>query len=193
MGHRRGSLRNLGLVALKPHTNAISNRWRFYQWQESGTAGPQAALPLIRVNSVLPGGMATPGRDKMRRMQATGGPRIEGPATIPGRNLLGRLADPVEIARAVLFPASGAASYITGVELLVDGGFTKGRLMLEMPGSSSPPIALDRPSSTSLGARDHINPAIGTAQANVMIAGRGADLTKGPAGCCTPPLASRLQ
>lgn len=80
----------------------------------------------IRVNSVLPGGMATPGPDKMREMAAQGGPKIEGPATIPGRNPLGRIAQPIEMARAVLFLASDAASYITGAELLVDAGFTKG-------------------------------------------------------------------
>jgi NAD(P)-dependent dehydrogenase (short-subunit alcohol dehydrogenase family) len=80
----------------------------------------------IRVNSVLPGGMATPGPDKMRQMAEQGGPRIEGPATIPGRSIFGRVADPIEMARAVLFLASDAASYVTGVELLVDAGFTKG-------------------------------------------------------------------
>ena len=35
-------------------------------------------------------------------------------------------AQPVEVARAILFLASPAASYVTGVQLLVDGGFTKG-------------------------------------------------------------------
>ncbi|MGQ3176887.1 MAG: SDR family oxidoreductase, partial [Blastomonas fulva] len=69
---------------------------------------------------------ATPGPDKMRAMAAQGGPRIEGPALLAGRNVIGRIADPIEMARAVLFLASDAASYITGVELLVDGGFTKG-------------------------------------------------------------------
>lgn len=84
------------------------------------------AKDRIRVNSVLPGGMATPGPDKMRAMAAEGGPKIEGPAVLPGRNVIGRIADPIEVARAVLFLASDAASYVTGVELLVDGGFTKG-------------------------------------------------------------------
>lgn len=37
----------------------------------------------------------------------------------------GRLGTPQEIARAVVFLASPAAAYITGVNLVVDGGFTK--------------------------------------------------------------------
>jgi len=89
-------------------------------------AAVEFAKDGIRVNSVLPGGMATPGPDKMRAAQAAGGAVIAGPALIPGRNLLGRVAQPIEMARAVLFLASDAASYVTGAELLVDAGFTKG-------------------------------------------------------------------
>lgn len=80
----------------------------------------------IRINSVLPGGMNTPGPKNMKAAASAGGPVIAGPALMPGRNLMGRIAEPIEMARAVLFLASDAASYITGVELLVDGGYTKG-------------------------------------------------------------------
>ncbi|MEO8724155.1 MAG: SDR family oxidoreductase [Sphingobium sp.] len=89
-------------------------------------AAVEFAADKIRVNSVLPGGMNTPGPEKMRTAQAEGGVVIAGPALIPGRSLFGRAADPIEMARAVLFLASDAASYITGAELLVDAGFTKG-------------------------------------------------------------------
>jgi NAD(P)-dependent dehydrogenase (short-subunit alcohol dehydrogenase family) len=41
----------------------------------------------------------------------------------PGRMALGRLSDPIEQARAILFLASDAASYITGHHLTVDGGY----------------------------------------------------------------------
>jgi NAD(P)-dependent dehydrogenase (short-subunit alcohol dehydrogenase family) len=38
--------------------------------------------------------------------------------------MMGRIADPSEIAAAILFLASDEASYITGAHLMVDGGFT---------------------------------------------------------------------
>jgi NAD(P)-dependent dehydrogenase (short-subunit alcohol dehydrogenase family) len=38
---------------------------------------------------------------------------------------LGRFGTPREIARAVVFLASDDASYITGAELFVDGGFAQ--------------------------------------------------------------------
>ena len=85
-------------------------------------AAVEFASDKIRVNSVLPGGMTTPGVANMHASSVA----ITGPATIPGRSVMGRAADPIEMARAVLFLASDAASYITGAELLVDGGFTKG-------------------------------------------------------------------
>lgn len=85
-------------------------------------AALEFAADNIRVNSVLPGGMDTQGGANIRAANVN----MAGPALIPGRNPLGRMAQPIEMARAVLFLASEAASYITGVELLVDGGFTKG-------------------------------------------------------------------
>lgn len=39
-------------------------------------------------------------------------------------NLIGRVADPEEVARVAVFTASSAASYITGAEIPVDGGYS---------------------------------------------------------------------
>lgn len=72
----------------------------------------------IRVNSVRPGGTASPGA---KNINSDFKPR--GPMTQPGRMALGRLSDPIEQARAILFLASPAASYITGHHLTVDGGY----------------------------------------------------------------------
>jgi len=77
----------------------------------------QHAKSGIRVNSVHPGSMPP---------MLTSGPRGDGGreearmATIP----MGREGRPIEVANAVLFLASDEASYITGAELMVDGGFT---------------------------------------------------------------------
>lgn len=69
----------------------------------------------IRVNAVSPGYTLTP----MNRRPAVAALVAEFADTTP----LGRLAEPDEIAGPVLFLLGPAASYITGVDLLVDGGY----------------------------------------------------------------------
>src|SRR3546814_19201283 len=57
-------------------------------------AAVEFAKDGIRVNSVLPGGMATPAPDKMPAAQAAGGAVTVGPATLPCRTPMDRLAPP---------------------------------------------------------------------------------------------------
>jgi NAD(P)-dependent dehydrogenase (short-subunit alcohol dehydrogenase family) len=70
----------------------------------------------IRVNAVAPGAIDTP-------LNATAyTPEVR--ATYAQRIAMGRIGTPDEVADAVVFLASDAARYVTGVELLVDGGLT---------------------------------------------------------------------
>lgn len=76
----------------------------------------------IRVNCVAPGSVEFPGGlwAQMRTRDPEAYERVR--ATIPS----GRLGTAEEVARAILFLASDAASWITGVTLAVDGGQHKG-------------------------------------------------------------------
>ena len=71
----------------------------------------------IRVNAVAPGFVATALVKKLEADGFVDGPRLQ--RRIP----MARLADPAEIAQAIQFLASKAASYITGTVLSVDGGW----------------------------------------------------------------------
>lgn len=73
----------------------------------------------INVNAVLPGGTETEGIAELRQGPTT----FVGPNTEKQRFRFGRLAEPVEVAAAILFLASPAANYITGQTIVVDGGF----------------------------------------------------------------------
>jgi NAD(P)-dependent dehydrogenase (short-subunit alcohol dehydrogenase family) len=80
------------------------------------SAAVQFAKEGIRVNSVHPGVMPA-----MRTSKLTADPAIRAAMlkTIP----MGRVGTVDEVANANLFLASDEASYITGTELVVDGGF----------------------------------------------------------------------
>lgn len=73
----------------------------------------------IRVNAVSPGATDTPGLNELLASSETGQQRAKMiAATVP----LGRFGRPDEIAKAVVFLASDDSSYVTGIELFVDGG-----------------------------------------------------------------------
>jgi meso-butanediol dehydrogenase/(S,S)-butanediol dehydrogenase/diacetyl reductase len=75
----------------------------------------------IRVNAVCPGEVNTPMLAYGRAVPPTPEDLKKlGEAVVP----TGRLADPVEIARVVLFLASDDASYMTGSLVTVDAGYT---------------------------------------------------------------------
>lgn len=76
----------------------------------------------IRVNAISPGIINTPGLDILGQNEAQ---REEFKAHLVNETPLGRMGDPDEIARAVLFLASDDSSFVTGIELFVDGGMAQ--------------------------------------------------------------------
>ena len=81
----------------------------------SRSAALEYATQGIRVNSVYPGLVDTP-------MLAPLDP--EQLAVRLGRTPMARLADPREIAYGIVYLASDEASFVTGAELVIDGGYT---------------------------------------------------------------------
>src|SRR5271168_137961 len=78
----------------------------------------------IRVNTVVPGLMHTP-LVEIRLARTVGG--NDAAALIAARNAvvpMGHMGDAWDVAHAVLFLASDEARYITGTEIIVDGGIT---------------------------------------------------------------------
>jgi NAD(P)-dependent dehydrogenase (short-subunit alcohol dehydrogenase family) len=72
----------------------------------------------IRINCIAPGYVLTPMAQSIIDKGHSDAARIE------NRTPLGRFAQPDEIARAAAFLLSDWASYITGAELFVDGGWS---------------------------------------------------------------------
>jgi 3alpha(or 20beta)-hydroxysteroid dehydrogenase len=83
------------------------------KWALRGLTQNAAAelAPLgIRVNAVFPGPIATPMLDDATQLR------------LAASSAFGRIGQPAEVADAVAFLASDQASFITGSELVVDGG-----------------------------------------------------------------------
>jgi NAD(P)-dependent dehydrogenase (short-subunit alcohol dehydrogenase family) len=76
----------------------------------------------IRVNAVSPGSIDTPGLSDLLASSDVGEQRKK---MIANLTPLGRFGTPDEIAKAVVFLASDDSSYVTGIELFVDGGFAQ--------------------------------------------------------------------
>ena len=79
-------------------------------------AAIQYAAESIRVNSVHPGFVMTPLTREIFNDPAIINPRLE-------RVPMGRLGTVDEIANGILFLASDESSFVTGAELVIDGGY----------------------------------------------------------------------
>jgi NAD(P)-dependent dehydrogenase (short-subunit alcohol dehydrogenase family) len=77
----------------------------------------ELAPQKVRVNTLSPGAIET------RRLEFRYGDMARARAAIASKHLVDRLGQPQEIAAAALFLASDASSFMTGADLLVDGGY----------------------------------------------------------------------
>ncbi len=82
------------------------------------TAALEYAKQGIRVNAVSPAGVDTEMLDRVL------GDSAEARAGMVGMHPIGRIGTPDEIASAVLWLAADESSFVTGTNLLVDGGMT---------------------------------------------------------------------
>lgn len=122
--------RHDGRIVLVSSSNAQRSPpgMALYDMTKTGVIGLVHSLAVdhghdgVRVNAVCPGATLT---DHHVRAAAARGQSVEDlRARTAGYGLLGRVAEPSEIAAAIHFLASDAASFVTGATLVVDGGFT---------------------------------------------------------------------
>jgi 3(or 17)beta-hydroxysteroid dehydrogenase len=86
----------------------------------------------IRCNSVHPGGVDTAIFDPLWQMVG----RDRGKAFLDARHPIGHIAEPREIAEVVLWLASERSSFVTGTEIVADGGLTTGLMPRRSFGAS---------------------------------------------------------
>lgn len=135
----RGAIVNVASI----HARVTAGGRVAYVTSKTALIGLTRALALdhasdgIRVNAILPGTIETPmlteGWAKLRPDRTTDEMRNAVGATNP----LGRIGTPDDVAAAIVFLASSGAAFITGAELVVDGGIVNKLALPVTPGSAS--------------------------------------------------------
>ncbi len=121
LARNRGAIVNFGSISSRV---AQTGRWLYPVakaaiLQLTRNQAMDLASQGIRVNAVSPGWIWSNIMD-----QLTNGDRARTDAVAAPFHLPGRVGDPAEVASAVLFLCSDEASFITGTDLRVDGGYT---------------------------------------------------------------------
>ncbi len=128
--HGWGRVINVTSISVKqPITGLLlSNTVRAGLTGWAKTLSNEVAAEGVTVNNVAPGWTLTARQEEhaVARGAQLGKTKEEMVATWASEVPAGRMARPEEIAAAVAFLASERASYITGVTLVVDGGWVKG-------------------------------------------------------------------
>lgn len=87
-------------------------------WGFTKNAALELAPHKIWVNAVAPGAIMTPGVEKQQPKEADQNALANFMAKVP----MGRMGESDEIGKVVLFLASDMSSYMTGAQIVVDGG-----------------------------------------------------------------------
>ncbi|WP_323040902.1 SDR family oxidoreductase [Gemmobacter sp.] len=121
LARNKGAIVNFGSISARV---AQTGRWLYPVskaaiLQLTRNQAMDLAPDGIRVNAVSPGWTWSNIMD-----QLTGGNRAKTDAVAAPFHLLGRVGDPEEVAQTVLFLCSDEASFITGTDICVDGGYT---------------------------------------------------------------------
>lgn len=128
MKHASGRLRSGGSIVLMSSVSAKIGTDGYVAYHTSKgavlglmrAASGEFAPRGIRVNAVSPGWVNTAFTDRALA-ELPDGETVR--AKAGDAHILGRMARPEEIADAIVFLMSDAASFVTGTELIVDGGF----------------------------------------------------------------------
>lgn len=110
-----------GLVGLKDRAAYCASKGAVVAFTRQ--VAIQYAGTGVRCNSICPGTVDSPW---VSRLLAAADDPAQARAGLVARQPMGRLGDPAEIARAALYLASEDAEFITGTELVIDGGLAAG-------------------------------------------------------------------
>ena len=125
-----GRIVNVTSISVKQPVDGLllSNTVRAGLTAWAKTVSNEVAADGVTINNVGPGYTLTERQDELAvaRGKALGKSKDEMIEMWAAQTPMRRIADPQEIAAAIAFLASERASYITGVTLQVDGGWTKG-------------------------------------------------------------------
>ncbi len=125
LAQRRGVIVNTasaaGLVGLKDRASYCASKGAVVAFTRQ--VAVQYAGTGIRCNCVCPGTVDSPW---VGRLLAAAPDPERARAALVARQPVGRLGEPAEIAKAALYLASDDASFVTGTELVIDGGLLAG-------------------------------------------------------------------
>lgn len=110
-----------GLIGLKERTAYCASKGAVVSLTKQ--VAVQYAGTGVRCNCVCPGTIDSPW---VARLIESADDSVETRRALVARQPLGRLGEPVEVAKAALYLASADAAFVTGTALVIDGGILAG-------------------------------------------------------------------